>query len=406
MLLNDHYHLSYCTNIHPGESWRAVFTSLERYVLPIKQDLSPAAPFGIGLRLSDQTSRELAGSDNLPRFRRWLDEHGCYVFTLNGFPYGGFHSQRVKDDVHRPDWTTRDRVEYTLRLFDQLATLLPEQEEGGISTSPLSYKHWHQDPAGRESALLRGTQHLLEIVEHLFQLERRTGQHLHLDLEPEPDGLLENTTETIAYFNNWLLPMGIRHFAGRLSPADAESVIRRHINLCYDVCHFAVEYEAPAEALRAFREQGIRIGKVQISAALKALLPAGAEERRKVRRQFESLVESTYLHQVIARHADGRLVNYPDLPQALPHLDDEDAVEWRTHFHVPLFVDHYHRLQSTQDDIVEVLDILQRERFTRHLEVETYTWEVLPKSLQTDLQSSIERELEWVREKLNGQGRS
>ena len=406
MLLNDHFHLSYCTNIHPGESWRAVFTSLERYVLPIKRKLSPAVPFGIGLRLSDQASRELGESNQLDRFRAWLDEHNCYVFTLNGFPYGGFHSQRVKDTVHRPDWTTRARVEYTKHLFDQLSALLPDQEAGGISTSPLSYKPWHENSAERESALFRGTQHLLEIADYLFELERRTDQHLHLDLEPEPDGLLENTAETVAYFNEWLLPMGIRHFADRLRPADAESVIRRHINLCYDVCHFAVEYEAPAEALRIFREQAIEIGKVQVSAALKAVLPPDPAARGKVKRQFESLVESTYLHQVIARHADGRLVNYPDLPQALPHLDDEDVVEWRTHFHVPLFVDHYHRLQSTQDDIIEVLDILQREPFTRHLEVETYTWEVLPKSLQTDLQRSIERELEWVREKLEGHERS
>jgi len=404
MLLNNQYHLSYCTNIHPGEGWRAVFSSLERYVLPIKRSLSPQAPFGVGLRLSDQASRELAQGDNLDRFRSWLDEHDCYVFTMNGFPFGGFHSQRVKENVHRPDWTTRARVDYTLRLLDQLAALLPEQEEGGVSTSPISYKHWHRDQTERESALLRGTQHLLEVVEHLFHLERRTGQHLHLDLEPEPDGLLENTVETIAYFNDWLLPMGIRQFAGRLRPADAESVIRRHINLCYDVCHFAVEYEAPADALRAFREQGIQIGKVQISAALKALLPAEAEARSKIKRQFESLNESTYLHQVIARHADGHLINYPDLPQALPHLEDADVAEWRTHFHVPLFVDHYHRLQSTQDDIVEVLNILQRDRFTRHLEVETYTWEVLPKSLQTNLQSSIERELQWVLEVMNSHG--
>ena len=395
MQIDDHCHLTYCTNIHPGENWRAVFNSLERYALPIKEQLAPSAPFGIGLRLSDQASRDLGNAAPLDAFRRWLDKHDCYVFTMNGFPFGNFHKERVKDMVHFPDWTSRDRLDYTVRLFNQLAALLPDGLDGGISTSPLSYKLWHPTPAQTESALMRSTAYLLEVADHLMQIEQRTGRHLHLDLEPEPDGLLENSRETVDYFNNWLLPMGIRFFSGRLSTTDAETAIRRYLNLCYDICHFAVEYEDPQTALRLFSDNDIRIGKIQISAALKAVLPQVAA-RTDVRRHFEALNESTYLHQVIARDAAGNLTNYPDLPEALPHLDNPKTEEWRMHFHVPVFVQHYQKLQSTQEDIIDVLHLLRRNRFTRHLEVETYTWEVLPPELQTDLKSSITRELDWV----------
>ena len=130
MIHNDQYHLSYCTNIHPGKNWEEVFASLERYALPLKRDLSPDKPFGIGLRLSRQASLELGTGKKLRIFKSWLQEKGCYVFTMNGFPYGGFHGQRVKDSVHEPDWTTRDRLDYTLLLFDQLAELLPDGMEG------------------------------------------------------------------------------------------------------------------------------------------------------------------------------------------------------------------------------------------------------------------------------------
>lgn len=402
MQISDQQHLTYCTNIHPGENWQSVFNSLERYVLPIKSSLSPDAPFGIGLRLSDLASRELGGGEPLEDFRRWLDDHGCYVFTMNGFPYGEFHGERVKEQVYQPDWTTRERLYYTIRLFNQLSGLLPENMDGGVSTLPLSYKPFHEGIAERETATIRSTEHLLELVDHLFEIETRTGQHLHLDIEPEPDGLIEDVRETVDYFHRWLLPMGIEYFSDRLRPADAESVVRRHVNLCYDVCHFAVEYEEPEAALRTFREQGIQIGKVQISAALKAQLPEDPKDRKKIRKQLEVFNEDTYLHQVIARDENGRLINYADLPEALEDIDDPATREWRTHFHVPVFEDHYHNLQSTQDEIIKLLNIQRREPFTNHLEVETYTWEVLPKGLQKDLQASIERELEWVIDQMKG----
>jgi sugar phosphate isomerase/epimerase len=368
------------------------------FLLPLKSRLSPAKPMGVGLRLSDQASRTLIENNNLSIFKEWLDTHNLYVFTMNGFPYGGFHRQVVKEAVYAPDWRTEERVAYTIRLCHILAYLLPEGMEGGISTVPISYKPWFKSDNARKEALEKGALHLTKVVEELTAISIAKGKPIHIDIEPEPDCLLENTAEMINFYQHTLLPLGSGYLMQKMGikSVNAEEIIRRHIGVCYDVCHFAVEYEKPAYVFEQFARAGIRIGKIQISAALKANLPVEATQRKKIARKFESLAESTYLHQVVARKGDGSLLQFPDLPQALTHINDHDMVEWRTHFHVPVFVSDYQDLQSTQEDIIEVLRLNRQQPVTSHLEVETYTWEVLPKAIKVDLLSSIGREMEWV----------
>lgn len=396
------YHLSYCTNIHPGESWVEVEQSLKEYVPEVKKRLSPNAPFGLGLRLSHLASLELLEGNRLQHFREWLAAEGVYVFTFNGFPYGGFHNRVVKDGVHQPDWTTPERLAYTLRLFDILAFLLPEGLEGGISTSPLSYKLWFKTAAEQKTVFETATEQLLQVVEHLYQLRERTGKWLHLDIEPEPDGLLENTEEMLAYFREWLLSRGVPYLQRQLglSALQAQAAIKDHLQLCYDVCHFALAYEQPREVFHQLEEAGIRIGKIQISAALKSLLPESQEARSQLAERYKPFAESTYLHQVVARQEDGSLHHYNDLPAALQDIQNSRLQEWRTHFHVPVFESSYGTLQSTQDDICQVLEILKETPITNHLEVETYTWEVLPRESRLPLTESIVRELQWVQQRI------
>ncbi|QMU31280.1 metabolite traffic protein EboE [Adhaeribacter radiodurans] len=399
MNIGQGYHLTYCTNIHPGETWAEVFESLKTYVLPIKAHLSPDKPFGIGLRLSDRASKDIITQNYLAEFKFWLQQNGLYIFTMNGFPFGGFHGQVVKDAVHHPDWTTEARLEYTQRLSRILAELLPEGMDGGISTSPLSYKPWlGNDPAHTEEILEQATTHMARLVESLYQLQQETGKTIHIDIEPEPDGLLENAAEFLNYYKSWLLPVTIDYLGTQLglSADQAEKITKTHIQLCYDVCHFALAYEEPQTVLQQLAEAGIQVGKIQISAALKAQFSGDSEEREEIKQAFQPFVESTYLHQVLVKNADGSIVQYPDLPPALEHIQDAEATEWRTHFHVPIFVDRFNRLQSTQDEIIKTLQLLPDNPVTKHLEVETYTWGVLPGELKQDLGASIERELSWV----------
>lgn len=396
-MIQDNYLLTYCTNIHPAESWASVKEQLQRHTLSIKESLSPRNPFGIGLRLSDRASRELAGDPNERRiFRHWLRENHCFVFTMNGFPFGNFHGQTVKDLVHQPDWRHPERLKYTLRLFDLMVDWLPSEVEGGISTSPLSYKPWFDSDKQIDQAFQVSARQLAEVCAHLHILEQETGRTLHLDIEPEPDGLLENTAETIAFFEDYLFPVGGAYLCQKLGiqPEQAEVILRKHLRVCYDICHFALVYEDHAEALKAFRAAGIQIGKFQVSAALK--IEWTEQDANVIRQALAPFAESTYLHQVVGRTAQQGLIHYPDLPPALLQAGIDNCEEWRIHYHVPVFLEKYQELHSTQSAIYDVLRVLRAEKAIHQLEVETYTWSVLPANLQFDLRESIVREMQWL----------
>ena len=230
MKLKHGIHVAYCTNIHRSESWPETFANLERYTLAVKARVCPDKPYAIGLRLSDQASRELSDKTALLAFRRWLDRHNCYVFTINGFPYGRFHGARVKEQVYAPDWTTNERVEYTNRLFDLLAQLAPDGVEGSVSTVPGSFKEFIQTKE-QERAMRNNLWHC---VEHIAGVSERSGTKLHLGLEPEPLCYLETSEETAKFFDQ----LRADH------PNDPR--LGEHLGVNYDTCHLAVEFEEPS----------------------------------------------------------------------------------------------------------------------------------------------------------------
>jgi sugar phosphate isomerase/epimerase len=344
--VGDDLHLTYCTNIHPAVGWEAVLESLRTHAPALKARLSPDAPFGIGLRLSGDESRELLTGGRLDELRAWLDAEGLYVFTMNGFPYGTFHGQPVKADVHAPDWRSDERVAYTLRLAEILDALLPDGVEGTISTSPLSYAPWVD-----EDGVAACTRNVRRVDEAL------RGTRIALAIEPEADGALATVADVIRWW-----PDGLEN-----------------VTVCFDTCHSAVAYEEPETALDALDAAGIRVGKAQLSAALS--VPAHARE------QLRAFADPIYLHQVTER---GSNRSWPDLPDAL--ADDGRGGEWRVHFHVPIFVEHYGALRSTQDHLERCI----RRVRTSQLEIETYTWDVLPPELKASSVDSIAREYEWV----------
>ncbi|MDR8391870.1 metabolite traffic protein EboE [Aliifodinibius sp. S!AR15-10] len=388
-------HLTYCTNIHPGESWEEVLIQLKANLPELKSRLSPDKSFGVGLRLSEEAAGDLLEGDRLESFKEWLEEENLYVFTMNGFPYGSFHGERVKDNVYKPDWTDRKRLEYTINLAEILAELLPEDIDGGISTSPLSYKPWLEE-VEYEEVFRISSRHLAEVAFKLAQIEQQQGKELHIDIEPEPDCLIENTQETVDFFQHWLFKAGAAQLAvdHSFSQEEAVNLLKRHIRVCYDTCHFAVEYEDPKEAIEQFRDAGIKIGKVQISAALKVAFDDNYDRVSSKLKQFE---EDTYLHQVIERNSEDSLKHYPDLGEALFADINTEVNEWRIHFHVPIFVDQFDMLSSTQDDIVHSLELFRDDECS-HFEIETYTWDVLPPELKENIRDSIEREYRWTLE--------
>lgn len=397
-MLTSEGHLTYCTNIHPGNSWQDHFESLQENFPLIKSEISPNASMAIGLRLSNDASITLTEPQEFIKFKDWLIKEDAYVFTMNGFPYGEFHETVVKDQVHTPDWLTPERLAYTLRLSDILVKLLPEGMDGGISTSPLSYRYWFETEKAREEATNIATKNILAVVEHMYHQKLDTNKVLHLDIEPEPDGMLETGPEFINWYIDYLLPLGKQYLSNKLKLSDeeCETVIKEHVRLCYDVCHFALGYERHPEVVNQLKEHGIKIGKFQISAALKAKLPENQNDRNSIKAAFAKFNESTYLHQVIAQKKDNSILRYRDLPPALADTNDRDTIEWRAHFHVPIFESDFGLLQSTQSDILEVLKLQEELNLCQHFEVETYTWGVLSTELKLPLPSSISRELLWV----------
>jgi sugar phosphate isomerase/epimerase len=393
-------HLTYCTNIHPGESWAEVRANLERHVTRVKAAVAPARPFGVGLRLSAQAAAALARPAALDAFRAFLDDQGLYVFTINGFPYGPFHGTRVKDEVYLPDWLDDERLAYSDRLAELLAALLPEDAglEGTVSTVPGAFKGRVGGPADEA----RMADLMIRHAAGLHRLRERTGRTVSLALEPEPCCHLETLDETVRFFEGRLFAAPAVAAFGRLAGlagGEREAALRRHLGVCFDACHMAVEFEDAGAGLRALARAGIRVGKIQVSAGLRVGMDPADRALVDALRPF---AEGVYLHQVVERR-DGRLTRYLDLPDALEAAarDGRGSREWRIHFHVPLFREELGPFASTQDYLRGVLALLRLEAHSPHLEVETYTWDVLPEEYRReDIAAAVARELRWVLDQL------
>jgi sugar phosphate isomerase/epimerase len=390
-------HLTYCLNIHPGETWEENFAAIKTHALNVRQKVCPDQPFGLGLRLSRQAVETLRLPEPLEAFRDFLRTRNLYVFTVNGFPYGTFHGKPVKTEVYRPDWSAPERRDYTMLLAETLAALLPDGAGGSISTLPLTYKAWQPS----EGALNQCVRHLADCTVALHGIRNRTGHDIHLGLEPEPDCQLETTDEVIRFFEEFLLPHGVAHVAGQLgcSRSDAETVLRRHIGVCFDTCHLAIAFEPLAAGLAKLAAHGIRISKIQLSSALE-LDPTAA-----ARQWLNDFLDPVYLHQVKglirtsrpgSAGASPSLRSYPDLPDALA-TPVADGHLWRIHFHVPLDFKGYGELRSTAHTLDADFWAKVKEIPLAHLEIETYTFHVLPPSLRADgVAPSICREFDWV----------
>ncbi|GAB3738091.1 metabolite traffic protein EboE [Amycolatopsis oliviviridis] len=356
--------ISYCTNVHPAEDVDGIVAQLERYALPVRERLG-ADKLGVGLWLSAPVARGLADDPQARKaFRAELDARGLSVYTLNAFPYGGFHDEVVKHAVYRPEWTNSDRAAYTIDCVTVLADLLAEDATyGSISTLPLAWREpWteHDDHSAAAA------------FEQVVRAIRATGDRpIRLAVEPEPGCVLDTVADALG----WL--------SGRVDP--------EYVGLCLDTCHLAVSFADPAETLMAIAESDVDIVKVQASAALHVEKPAEAREA------LAAFAEPRYLHQVRELGTDGVVHKADDLPEAWTELPGEGP--WRVHFHMPLHQAPAAPLATTTDVLRTVAAGLPGEP---HIEVETYTWSVLPDA--GDLVGGIAAELEWAKTNLGTEG--
>ncbi|MDD9945216.1 MAG: metabolite traffic protein EboE [Myxococcales bacterium] len=393
-------HLTYCTNVHPGETWPEVRSVLRNDVLAVKRAFCPTEPFGVGLRLAARAAAELVEGDALPELQAILAEQDMYVVSINGFPHGAFHGQTVKERVYLPDWRDPARVRYSDHLSEILAALLPADEDyGSISTVPGAFKAAVEGPQDMETIVDNLVRHAAQLV----RLRERTGRMIVLALEPEPGCVLETIAEVTDFFERHLrTERAFSRLAQEtgLSRQSAERALTSHIGVCVDTCHAAVEFEDSAALVEALARASIQIAKLQLSSALRI-----EHMTNGTREALLPYLDRVYLHQVVERLGSG-FNRYADLCEALEHhaWQSEDA-EWRVHFHVPVFLEQMKRFGSTRGFLQEMLALQRQRRLTHHLEVETYTWDVLPDEMQaTGLTTSIERELRFCLSELSAIG--
>ncbi|MCA9427948.1 MAG: metabolite traffic protein EboE [Candidatus Omnitrophica bacterium] len=376
--------LGYCTNVHAGANWGETRQNLEKHALQVKRAISPDTPMGIGLWLSARSARDVIDRVGIDHLKAWLDRSGLNAFTFNGFPHGDFHQPKVKKRVYQPNWGETARLDYTFDLIEILSGLMEDGQEGSISTLPLGWGKGEQTEVNLEKA----TTNLLSVADHLRRLEDETGKLIHLNLEPEPGCYLDRHEDVTAFFKERLLAEG-----------DEKSVLR-HLRVCHDICHSAVMFEDQREAFEAYSSLGVRIGKVQISSAIRIDLERMAAPKREVAlEQLGFFQEDRYLHQTVARCSDGEWTFYEDLPEALEEINPVHGGEVRVHFHVPLFLEETGAIGTTQPMVIEGMKDLLNKGDVHHYEVETYAWGVLPENLRTEeLAEGIAREMTWVKE--------
>ena len=385
----------YCLNIHRGESLAEVCENIRVHARRVKAVVSPHTVYPLGLRLSAVAADELTREpSSLDQFASMLKEEGMCVSLINGFPYGAFHGTPVKREVYRPDWSAPERYRYTTQLCRILATLLLPGERGNVSTVPLAYR----TPANCDPGELR-TAYVHAIVLAALDLERleqETGREIALALEPEPDCLLEDTADVLSWYENELLPEGIGWLTGshgKRTAEEADALLRRYVGICLDTCHFAVAFERPLDALCRFHDAGIRVVRIQVSSALRVIVTDAS------RTALRAFIDPVYLHQTKMRTPSGRRRAFPDLTEDVL-TEAAEGAELRTHFHVPLFYEGDGVLATTRDELTPEFLALARDNGIP-LEIETYTFDVLPKALRgDDVVDAIVKETEWIQSRI------
>ena len=369
----DNSHLSWCLNIYPGESWAETRENVHTNAVKVRELLeanSKTLPLvkqsglGLGMRIANEAANELHG--NTAEFKKELEKLNLYVFTVNAFPFGNFHKKPVKQNVYYPDWSSNERLDYTVKTAEILADLLPEGISGSISTVPVTYGK--ELPEGAVDMLI-------ECAKKLKEIEDRTGKLVKVALEPEPDCYLERTDESIDFFN--------------ILREKNKSLAERYLGICLDTCHMALQFERPIDSLNKLIDANVPIPKIQISSVL------SLNSEKYSPSALNKFNEEVYLHQTLVKE-DDKISQFPDLGDA---FEANPKGEWRVHFHVPLY------FNGNDEGIGSTSDLLDEEFMKKafevcdHLETETYTYAVLPDA-QFDVNQSITNELLFVIDKL------
>ena len=398
MDLGKYGHLTYSTLVHPGDTWEEMWASLTNYVPKVKARVCPDKPFGVSLRISNSSAETLINSpEERNKLKAFLADNDLYLYTVNAFVFGPFKNQLVKEKVYEPDWRSEERLRYSMNVADILAEVGAPFVNPSIQSPPLGFK-----PRVTDASVVEAYAHnVRRMAAHLHRLRERTGRTITLALEPEPYCYLETTAETVEFFTKVLRSEQSLQALGKdlgISSEEARVVLRRHVGTVYDICHQAVEFEDITASLQSLVDNDVPVFKLQEAAAMQ--MPNVTRETVEELRKWS---DSVYLTQTIERR-DGKLTRFLNLEDAFAAFEKDPTGhrEWRTHYHVPVFLeslgDHF---KTTRFAIAEALAFHKANPLSSQLEIETYTWDVLPAHLKTgDIVDYVTLELEWVQSQL------
>jgi hypothetical protein len=379
--------LTYCTNVHALGDWASWQDIIGRFGPAIRSDLGwPNLSMGLWFPAALIAELNLDPEGSRQRIRELLAGKNLSAFTCNAFPFGNFHDKVVKTKVYHPDWTSRERLDYTVACARILSALVPSGGEGSVSTLPLGWRIGWSEGHSRLAA-----RNLCAYAIAARESADKEGRFIRLGIEPEPGCVLETIDQVVTFWDKHLRP------AAREAGIPG-SELDLFVGLCYDTCHQAVQFEDAVESLARLGANGIRIAKMQLSSALEFK----ADPARLTAALRENFVEERFLHQTRIKTPDG-IISYDDLPQALEAPEELWAHPWRVHFHLP--IDAVDLLGSgsivtTRDEMLKAYAYALAHDLCRHFEVETYTWNVLPEAHRpkddADLARSIAREIRFI----------
>ena len=389
-------HLTYSTLVHPADDWDQLWKSVNTYLPQVKARMAPDQKFGVCLRTSAPSAAALsADPSKRADLKQFFADNDLYLYTANAFVYGVFKKQIIKEEVYEPDWRTEDRVDYTMQVASLLAHLAPDGIEPSIQSAPLGFK----PRVTGDDVVQAYTTNVIRVVAHLVKLHKETGKVVTLGLEPEPRCFLETTDETIDYFTKTLFSGETAQRLAKatgLNEADAAVAMRKHMGVVFDIGHQAVGFEHIPTSLQKLVDHDVQIVKLQEAASM--YMPGVTQ---KTVDALQAFAKTIYLSQTCQKK-DGKTTWFMNLEDAFEDwYKNPGPRDWRTHFHVPVFLDDLGAFGTTRYALEEALAFHKKTPLSAHLEIETYTWDVLPDHLKTgDIVEYVCREMDWVKGQL------
>lgn len=392
--------LGYSLNLFPSETIDDVKAAVEGPMREVALRLGAreGAPLPVEARLGMPAIETLEDPAACTELRDCFSAAGLDVFTMNGFPISGFHEARVKEDVFRPSWLEPERLAATIRLGEITARLVGDASRASVSTLTGSFKEWGDDDEIRDAIAVR----LARAALAYHRSSEETGTRLVLCVEPEPLNTFENRAETIELFER-LDRAGAEDLVRSegLGIETARSIIREHLGVNFDTCHFSIQFEDVAETLDAFAREGIAVSKIHLSNALVLDEPGSNAAGLAF---LKTLDEPRYLHQVVAVDREG-VIRWRDRDVSdfvrRPAAELEAMREARVHFHLPLFLESGDGFRTTHADTAKAYRFARARGSVQDFAIETYTFGILIERERietTNLVDGICREFEWVHE--------